>query len=72
VFFDAAAFARASSHIALPMNLAAAASPPLLVAVLTNFGTNAVLGVSLVCSLIALALLLALVRLQRKVAVVRD
>jgi hypothetical protein len=72
VFFDAAAFARASSHISLPMNLAAAASPPLLVAVLTNFGSNAVLGVSLVCSLIALALLLALVRIQRKVAVARD
>jgi hypothetical protein len=72
VFFDAAAFARASSHISLPMNLAAAAAPPLLVAVLTNFGSNAVLGVSLVCSLIALALLLALVRIQRKVAVARD
>jgi predicted MFS family arabinose efflux permease len=66
VFFDAAAFARASSHIALPMNLAAAVSPPLLVAVLTNFGSNAVLGVALVCSLIALAMLLALARIHRK------
>jgi len=66
VFFDAAAFARASSHIALPVNLAAAASPPLLVAVLTSFGTNAVLSVALACSLVALALLLALARIHRK------
>lgn len=66
VFYDAAAFARASSHIALPANLAAAASPPLLVAVLTNFGSNAVLAVALGCSLIALALLLALAHVHRK------
>jgi predicted MFS family arabinose efflux permease len=66
VFYDAAAFARASSHIALPMNLAAAAAPPLLVAVLTNFGSNTVLGFTLACSLIALALLLALARMHRK------
>jgi predicted MFS family arabinose efflux permease len=66
VFFDAAAFARASSHIALPMNLAAAAAPPLLVAVLTNFGSNAVLSVALACSLVALALLLALARIHQR------
>jgi predicted MFS family arabinose efflux permease len=66
VFYDAAAFARASSHIALPANLAAAAAPPLLVAVLTNFGSSAVLAVALACSLIALALLLALARVHRK------
>jgi predicted MFS family arabinose efflux permease len=67
-FYDAAAFARASSHIALPLNLAAAASPPLLVAVLTNFGSDAVLMVALACSLIALAMLLALARIHRKAA----
>jgi MFS family permease len=72
VFFDAAAFARASSHIALPMNLAAAASPPLLVAVLTNFGTNAVLSVALACSLVALALLLALAHIHRRQTAVAD
>jgi predicted MFS family arabinose efflux permease len=66
VFYDAAAFARASSRIALPTNLAAAASPPLLVAVLTSFGSSAVLGVALACSLVALALLLALTRIHRK------
>ena len=72
VFFDAAAFARTSSHIALPMNLAAAASPPLLVAVLTSFGTNAVLSVALACSLVALGLLLALARIHRKQMAVAD
>lgn len=66
VFYDAAAFARASSHIALPANLAAAASPPLLVAILTSFGSSVVLSVVLACSLLALALLLALARFQRK------
>lgn len=66
VFYDAAAFARASSHIALPANFAAAASPPLLVAVLTNFGSGAVLAAVLACSLIALAMLLALARIHRK------
>jgi hypothetical protein len=48
------------------MNLAAAAAPPLLVAVLTNFGSSTVLGVALACSLVALALLLALARMHRK------
>jgi hypothetical protein len=66
VFYDAAAFARASSHIALPANLAAAAAPPLLVAVLTNFGSGAVLSVTLACSLVALVMLLALSRIHRK------
>lgn len=66
VFYDAAAFARAQSHIALPANLAAAASPPLLVAVLINFGSTVVLGVALSCSLVALAMLLALRSLYRR------
>lgn len=65
VFYDAAAFARASSHIALPANLAAAASPPLLVAVLTTFGSAAVLAVALGCSLIALTMLVGLARIHK-------
>ena len=66
VFFDQAAFARASSHIALPASIAGAASPPIFVWVLTTFGSNAVVSVALVCSLIALALLLCLTRVHRK------
>jgi predicted MFS family arabinose efflux permease len=68
VFFDQAAFARASSHIALPASIAGAASPPIFVWVLTTFGSNAVVSVALVCSLIALALLLCLTRVHRKTA----
>jgi predicted MFS family arabinose efflux permease len=66
VFYDQAAFARASSHIALPASIAGAASPPIFVWVLTTFGSSAVLGVALVCSLIALTLLLCLTRVHRK------
>jgi predicted MFS family arabinose efflux permease len=66
VFYDQAAFARASSHMALPVNLAAAASPPILVAVLTNYGSMTVLAVALTCSLVALSMLLALSHVHRK------
>lgn len=66
VFFDQAAFARASSHIALPASIAGAASPPFFVWVLTTFGSDAVVSVALVCSLIALALLLCLTRVHRR------
>jgi predicted MFS family arabinose efflux permease len=66
VFFDQAAFARASSHIALPASIAGAASPPIFVWVLTTYGSDAVVSVALVCSLIALALLLCLTRVHRK------
>jgi hypothetical protein len=60
VFYDAAAFARASSQIALPSNLAGAFSPPLMVAVLTTFGSNAVISLGLACSLASLAMLIGL------------
>jgi predicted MFS family arabinose efflux permease len=66
VFYDAAEFARVSSRIALPINLAAAAAPPVLVAVLINFGGNAVLSVILGFSLMGLALLICLALVRRK------
>ena len=66
VFYDQAAFARASSQIALPASIAGAASPPIFVWVLTTFGSHAVLSVALVCSLIALTLLLCLTRVHRR------
>jgi predicted MFS family arabinose efflux permease len=68
VFYDSAAFVRASSHIALPANIAGAASPPILVAVLTTFGSHAVLALALACSLIALAMLVALAHVHRRSA----
>lgn len=66
VFYDAAEFARISSYIALPTNLAAAAAPPVLVAVLINFGGNAVLMLALASSLAGLAILLVLAHLHRR------
>jgi MFS family permease len=66
VFYDQAAFARASSHIALPASIAGAASPPILVWVLTTFGSSAVLSLALACSLVALAMLLCLIHVHRK------
>ena len=65
VFYDAAAFARAASRIALPANLAGAISPPLLVAVLTTYGSSAALIVALVCSVCVLAMLIALALVRR-------
>jgi predicted MFS family arabinose efflux permease len=62
VFYDRAAYAKASSHIALPLNVSSAVSPPVLAALLTRFGANAVLGVAILCSCSALAILLILSR----------
>ena len=66
LFYNAAEFARVSSRIALPTNLAAAAAPPILVAVLINFGGNAVLALALGISLLGLALLICLALVRRR------
>ena len=57
VFYDNAEFARAASRIAMPLNLISAASPPILVGLLSNFGSNALLGLGMVCSSAALLML---------------
>ena len=62
VFYDKAAFAKATSHIALPLNLISAAAPPLMAALLTRFGSDAVLELALICSIGALAMLALLGR----------
>jgi hypothetical protein len=69
VFYDREAFARVSSQIALPANLAGAAAPPALAAILTSMGSNAVLLLALSFTLIALGALLALVRTRRAMQV---
>jgi predicted MFS family arabinose efflux permease len=66
VFYDQVAFARISSHIALPLNIAVAIAPPILVSVLTSYGPNAAIGLTLALALVALALLLALAAERRK------
>src|SRR4029453_16723602 len=50
VFYDQAEFAKATSMIALPLNLASAISPPLLAGLLTQFGGRGALGLTLVFS----------------------
>jgi predicted MFS family arabinose efflux permease len=62
VFYDQAEFAKATSRLALPLNLISAAAPPVLVGLLTNFGSSALLGVAMACSCGALLILLWLRR----------
>ena len=57
VFYDNVEFAKATSRIALPLNLISAASPPILVGLLSNFGSNALLGVGMLCASAALLML---------------
>jgi hypothetical protein len=61
-FYDKAEYAMAASRIALPLNLMSAVSPPLLIAVLTRLGSGALLGLAMLCSSIALFILLVLAR----------
>ncbi|MBV9561923.1 MAG: MFS transporter [Bradyrhizobium sp.] len=60
IFYDKAAFTRASSHIALPLNLISAASPPVLAGMLLRFGSHALLGFTLALSCAALTFLMLL------------
>jgi MFS family permease len=57
VFYDSTAYAAAASHIALPLNLMSAVAPAVLAGVLTRFGADVLLGLSLLCSCAALAVL---------------
>jgi len=69
VFYDQAAFARAMSQIALPLNLISAMAPPVMVALLGRAGSNALLELAMLCSIGAFALLLVLGRRRRVVGV---
>jgi len=62
VFYDQAEFAKAMSMIALPLNLASAISPPLLVGLLTEFGSRGALGLTFVCSCATVLILVLLGR----------
>jgi len=68
VFYNQANYARATSRIALPQNLVAAIAPPILVSVLTQSGSDAVLAIGLVCTLVSLGLLTTLRIIHRKAA----
>ncbi|MCW0002156.1 MFS transporter [Pararhizobium sp. YC-54] len=62
VFYDKAEFAKATSRIALPLNLISAASPPILIGLLTQLGSHALLGLATLCSCGALLILFLLSR----------
>jgi predicted MFS family arabinose efflux permease len=62
IFYDKAEFTKATSRMALPLNVLSAVSAPILVALLTRFGSNALLGLTLLCSCAALAILVLLGR----------
>ncbi|MBR0858735.1 MFS transporter [Bradyrhizobium liaoningense] len=68
VFYDQAEFAKAMSMIALPLNLASAISPPLLVGLLTQFGSRGALGLTLVCSCATVLILVLLGRRRPQIA----
>lgn len=59
-FYDKAEFARALSRIALPLNWISAISPPVLISLMTNLGSTAVLILCLICSCSAILVLLLL------------
>lgn len=62
VFYDQAEFAKASSVIALPLNLASAISPPVLAGLLTQFGSRGALGLTLAFSCATVLILIVLGR----------
>lgn len=70
VFYDQAEFAKAMSMIALPLNLASAISPPLLVGLLTEFGSRGALGLTLVFSCATVLILVLLGRRRPRLAAV--
>ena len=64
--FPSGAYARASSQLAVPLNLAFAAAPPIFAAILTAAGPHTVLWLALVVSFVAFGALLALWLLHRR------
>jgi predicted MFS family arabinose efflux permease len=70
VFYDRAAYARAASHIALPLNLLSSMSSPILMALLVRFGGDAVLELAMFCSFGAFLILLVLSRRRPRVEAV--
>jgi len=69
IFYDKAEFARASSRIALPLNLISAGSPPAFAEMLSRFGSHTLLGLSLLLSCGALAVLVLLRERRPRLAV---
>ncbi len=58
--FPAGAYARASGHLAVPLNLSFAAAPPVFAAIVTKAGPHAALWLALTTSIVAFGLFLGL------------
>ncbi|MBS7705701.1 MFS transporter [Chelatococcus asaccharovorans] len=65
--FPAAAYARASAQLAVPLNLSYAAAPPAFAAILTSAGPYTALLLALAISIFAFGTLLSLLLLHRRV-----
>lgn len=66
--FPSEAYARASARLAVPLNLSFAAAPPVFAAIISSAGAESALLLALGLSSAALACLLALFLLQRRIA----
>ena len=66
VFYKKADYAAAMSAIALPMNLTSAMAAPILSALLLQYGASATLVVLVMCSVLALSLLLKLGSVKKR------
>lgn len=64
--FPAGAYARASSQLAVPLNLAFAAAPPAFTAILTSAGPHAALWLAMVISIFAFCALVGLLLLHNR------
>jgi MFS family permease len=69
--FPAGAYTRAAAQLAVPLNLAFAAAPPIFAAILTAAGPHAALWLAFALSLFALGTLLGLLLLTRRQAPAR-
>lgn len=67
-FYDKADYARAASHIALPLNLISALSPPVMAGLLVLCGDKAILALAMSCSSISLLIMLVLARKRQSIA----
>ncbi|KMO34079.1 MFS transporter [Methylobacterium aquaticum] len=66
--FPTGAYARASARLAVPLNLAYAAAPPVFAALMTRAGPQAALWLALAISLVAFGLFASLRRLHHRAA----
>lgn len=64
--FPSGAYARASSQLAVPLNLAFAAAPPAFTAILTSAGPHAALWLAMVISIFAFCALVGLLLLHNR------